>query len=336
MGFVLPAVKKNKNGAEIVRIAIPVDVRDEYARLYGRRWEERWRPKAGQSPADQKRGCADWIGEINRRIATIRAARRGEGIELSHKDALALAGEWYTWFVTPREDAPGDPAHWDQLFWQLIEAMEQHAPPEVREQPQHDLSWARDPDVRDGIRPVLADFGHTAQFLAGRGIPLTNEAQVRFLNCVLDNYIEALWLLDRRARGDYEPDELPRQFPKFTGRKQASTIGQTPWVLFKGWVTAKQPGERTINRWRVVFEDLERKFAASGADGVSEDDARAWATALITPERSGPDSKRHLGKRCTHGLRVGQEPTAHSQQPFCGRDDHRAAQDQVSGIGCIH
>ena len=47
------------------------------------------------------------------------------------------------------------------------------------------------------------------QFLAGRGFSLTKAAQGQFLDCVLDNYIAAVWLLERRAKGDHEPDELP-------------------------------------------------------------------------------------------------------------------------------
>jgi hypothetical protein len=35
------------------------------------------------------------------------------------------------------------------------------------------LPWTHGSDVRAGIRPVLADLGHTAQFLANRRIALT-------------------------------------------------------------------------------------------------------------------------------------------------------------------
>jgi hypothetical protein len=117
-------------------------------------------------------------------------------------------------------------------------------------------------------------LGHTAQFLAGRGFSL-------------DNYIAAVWLLERRAKGDHEPGERPNQFPKFSGRKPVSATGHTPWKLFEGWVAAKMPNGRTVGRWRVVFEDLERKFPDAGS--VSEDDAQAWALELL--HRLLPDAK---------------------------------------------
>ena len=98
------------------------------------------------------------------------------------------------------------------------------------------------------------------------------------VDCVLDNYIAAVWLLERRAKGDHEPDERPNQFPKFSGRKPVSATGHTPWKLFEGWVAAKMPNGRTVGRWRVVFEDLV-KFPDAGS--VSEDDAQAWVRGLV-------------------------------------------------------
>ncbi len=95
----------------------------------------------------------------------------------------------------------------------------------MREEPIRDLEWTRDPEIRAAIRPVLADRGHTAQFLADRGILLTNAAQTLFLDCVLDNYIAALLLLERRAKGDYEPDELPKSFPAFSSQDATADEG---------------------------------------------------------------------------------------------------------------
>jgi hypothetical protein len=183
----LPKPKATKSGAEIVRQVIPADVRDDYERLYGKRWEERWRIAPGTPVAERKRQCAEFLAERSRRFEAIRAAKRGEGIDLSHKDALALAGKWYSWFVARHEDAPGAPEHWTTGFWVLVDAMLEHAPDEVREQPIKGLEWTRDPDVRAGIRPVLADHGLTAQFLAERGTALSNAARTLFLDCALDN-----------------------------------------------------------------------------------------------------------------------------------------------------
>jgi hypothetical protein len=286
VGFVLPKPKTLKSGADYARQVIPADIRDEYKRVYGKGREERWRADAGTSVGDRKRLYGEWLAEISRRIETLRSEKRGAGIDLSRKDALALAGEWYLWFVARHEDAPGEPEHWDVGQWSIIDAMLQHAPDEVKAEPFKGLEWTRDPDVRAGIRPVLADLGYTAQFLASRGIALANEARTLFLDCVLDNYIPALSLLESRAKGDYSPDELPKQFPKFEPRRKKAT-GNTAWKLFEEWVEAAKPRASTITRWRAVFKELEKRFGEDrSADSITADEAQEWAVSLIGEKRS--------------------------------------------------
>ena len=162
-----------------------------------------------------------------------------------------------------------------------------HAPDDVRAEPISDLGWTRDPNVREGIRPVLADRGYTAQFLGSRGITLTNHARTLFLDCVLDNFIAAMSLLERRADGDYAADEIPAQFSKFSplvARKDAKA--HSPWALFEGWVKSRQPAQSTVNRWGVVFENLEAKFSSDNAQPMTEDVVQEWSRELITAKRS--------------------------------------------------
>lgn len=287
MVFVLPKPKKTKSGAEVARQVIPADVRDEYARLYGKRWEERWRAEPGTPAAECKHLYGEWVARISGRIEVIRAEKRGDGIALSRKDALALAGEWYLWFVARHENDPGKPEGWEEELWRVVDAMLDYAPDEVRAKPISDLTWTRDPEVRTGIRPVIADRGHTAQFLADRGIALTNEARALFLDAVLDNYIAGLSLLERRALGDYSPDELPKQFPQFSlSARRGAATAQSPWKLFESWASARQPAPSSISRWRPVFTHLETKFAGPDAQPLTQDTAQAWSRELITAKRS--------------------------------------------------
>jgi integrase len=53
--------------------------------------------------------------------------------------------------------------------------------------------------------------------------------------------------------------------------------------LFEGWVKAKQPADRTVNRWRAVFQDLELKFPELAE--LTDDTAQTWARSCITAER---------------------------------------------------
>ena len=193
-------LQQKPNGSYSARKRLPDDVREEYGRLYGARFEAKFSAPAsiGRQAAVQR--FRTWEAEVAQRIETIRRVLRGEGIDLDRKQAVALAGEWYKWFVARYEEEEADPVAYEEAVWDIIEAMREFAPDEVREEPLKDMEWARDREVRAGVRPVIADLGHTAQFLASQGVALTRKSHERFLDCVLDNYLPALGLLEQRAR----------------------------------------------------------------------------------------------------------------------------------------
>src|ERR1700761_1750547 len=88
-----------RKGGFIARKVIPADVRDEYAKLYGQRTEERL--NTGPMEAVLARAKhREWSSEIEARVANIRRERKGEGRTLTPKEARALSGEWYGWFTT--------------------------------------------------------------------------------------------------------------------------------------------------------------------------------------------------------------------------------------------
>ena len=107
------------------------------------------------------------------------------GEPLSQKQARALAGEWYRWFIAQHEENPGTPERWEQNFWALIDRLEEHAPERVLAENWKGLDWLREPQVLNGIRPALAKETKVDQFLADRGHALTEEAYNLFLDCVL-------------------------------------------------------------------------------------------------------------------------------------------------------
>ena len=98
-------------GGFVARKVIPLDVRDEYARLYDQRTEERL--NTGPMPVLLARAkYREWSSDIEARIANIRAARKGEGRSLTPKEARALAGEWYDWFTARMATN-----HWSADVW---------------------------------------------------------------------------------------------------------------------------------------------------------------------------------------------------------------------------
>jgi hypothetical protein len=224
----MAALNQLKNGQFLSRKVIPADVRDAYARLYGVRREAQLRQAADTPRHEARTRHLEWMAEIETRIETIRAQKKGIGRPLSRLDAIALAGRWYTWFVKQHEADPGPEKRWrdlsDHFVWDVIYP---HAPDTYLRDPKADgrWDWAKEPDVREAIRPQVAEEARVARFLASEGIALNNEAYARFVDAVSDNLHAAIALLQRRAAGDYSPDPTPESFPPFTQGAVARASG---------------------------------------------------------------------------------------------------------------
>jgi integrase len=274
------------SGGFYARKRIPEDVREEYARLYGMSAEERLSIKPTDA-SGARREAQEWGAEIDTRFGNIRAARTDNGQPLSRKQALALAGEWYKWFVARYEEAPGDPRQWEGRWLGLLDDLEELAPSAVRTSANSGAVWAwiQTEEAAPLVRPIVADEAKTAQFLASRGLTLNNAARALFLDFVLVEFLEAVKLLERRAKNDYTPDQRPQRFPKLDLARATPTTDFTPWQLFEAWVNARQPAKSSVTRWRAVFLDLNKYFAGRAAGTLRDDEVRAWANQLITPER---------------------------------------------------
>jgi integrase len=289
MAFRVARMARVKSGALKARKAIPEDVKDDYQALYGKRWEELFRTPAGCSPQRAKTLHGAWLEEIESRIAVLRAKQRGEGHDLTQKQALALAGEWYRWFTGPYDDDPGKPDRWADLHEALWELLIHAAGDE--ETGTVDLEA---PEVRTEIHPRLAAEAKTDQFLASKGEVLTPEAMALFLNEVIRQFSEATKLLERKARRDYSPDQHLQTLPLYdrpnalNGPKRSKS-GKTCVGLFEAHVKGRQPAASTVDRWRVVFTALDQHLNGRDIDDFSPEQAQRWATSLIgsgSPKRS--------------------------------------------------
>jgi integrase len=274
-----------RTGGFSARKRIPKDVRSEYSRLHGKSSEE-WFSTGPVGLAEAKRKVQEWSAEIETRIANIRATRTGDGQSLSRKQALALAGEWYKWFVGPLEDDPGDPKLWEARRSNFWADLEDFAPEAVWAGRVSVWEWAQSDEARPVVRPIVADTAKTAQFLASRGLTLTNESRDTFLDAVLVNFVEALTVIQRRAKGDYGEDTWPTRFPKFTLAKSTVSSELTPWHLFEAWVNSSKPAPATVTRWRAVFLEMQRHFEGRTANSLTEDEVRDWLEKLISPTRT--------------------------------------------------
>ena len=131
---------------------------------------------------------------------------------LTVRQARALAGEWYEWFVA--RHPLSDLRTWEDLRDKVHEALQEAVGDDKWQRNNPDNLWCEDEDLRATVRPVLADVGETAQFLATKGQALNTEARGRFLDWLYDDLSAALRLLMRREEGDYSTDKYPNRFPK--------------------------------------------------------------------------------------------------------------------------
>ena len=118
--------------------------------------------------------------EVDARIEAIRAERTGEGVALTPRQARALAGEWYEWFIA--RHPVSDKNKWEALREQVHEALREAVGENEWERSDPDALWREDAKLRKALRPILADVGETAQFLAIRSDwPSTTKGGTAFL-----------------------------------------------------------------------------------------------------------------------------------------------------------
>ena len=261
------------------RKRLPNDVRDEYARRYGPRLEAKFSAPAKVGEHVAKQMFRDWETEVATRIAAIRAERTGEGIALTPRQARALAGEWYEWFLA--KHPVNDQRKWEALRDLVHKALREAAGDDEWERSDPDDLWREDPELRKAVRPVLADVGETAQFLALKRLTLNSEARDRFLDWLYDDLAAALRKLKSVAQGDYQDDGYTKRFPKFEG----PDTGKTPQQLFEEWVAERKPARSSVESWRYVFTEMTKHFKDRSAASISLDEAQEWIRTL-TDKRS--------------------------------------------------
>ena len=269
-------------GGFIARKVIPFDVRDDYVKLYGQRTEERL--NTGPMPVTLARAKhREWSSEIEARIANIRAGRNGEGRALTPKEARALAGEWYTWFVARMAVHKWSADVWED-YYGLVRS-ELYGPAMAGGVFSGDPLdfWERDNGMRERVRPIIADEAKSQQFLAAKQLVLDEASRAMFLDFVTRDFFAAVTLLAGRARGDYGPDKWSEQFPV---PERPANSSLTPWALFERWIERSKPAASTVNRWRAVFVRLQSDFPNTNAAALLPEQMQAWAHELIDADRT--------------------------------------------------
>jgi integrase len=263
-----------KSGAFKDRIRLPEDVRREYQALYGPAWEEKFCSAAGTLPAKALAEHAAWAAKIKSRIAALRDGKGDNGVDLTQREADALAGDWYRWYVEQHQDNPGSPDGYDLVRYDLWRTAVEAGDPET------DEADFDDPEVLSEV----ATQARASQFLTDRGIALSQAGRTRFLASLIREFLAATSLLERRARGDWGPDKHLDQLAPANHSLAAiqrvrnpvrGASALTATELFQAYVADKHPAPRTVTRWQGVFTALDA--AGWQAPGW---DAQVWLDSL--------------------------------------------------------
>jgi len=162
----------------------------------------------------------------------VTAELRGEGVDLSHKQAHALAGRWYRWKTDRHGEDPGSPQKWSDEIAGLIASIAELGEVARKDKAQpvvlKPISNLSDPSLRfsDLLGQLTTTQGQvldrvgvaaeSAAFLARERLALDPDGgRRRFLSAVIDELLAANALLRRRAEGDYAPDARPQRFPEW-------------------------------------------------------------------------------------------------------------------------
>ena len=172
MALRMVALNRLPNGQFFSRKIIPVDVRDAYSRLYGGHWEAQLRQPADTPRPEAKTRHAEFIAEIETRIATLPLSGTGKvNRSLSSTPSRSRAGGTHGSLGNMRMTRPSQ--RWkemsDHLVWDVIHP---EAPDSYHENPKADphWDWAKEPEVREAIRPQVAELARVATFLASEGM----------------------------------------------------------------------------------------------------------------------------------------------------------------------
>lgn len=281
MAILMTTLSKAKNGDWFARKAIPPDVRDAYQRAHGVRQEARFR-RAGLTEGKARLAFAEWVAEVEGRIESLRSAQAGEPLQLSQRQAHALVGRWYDWFVAQHDNHPQPVEVWDHQLEQYQNAVESFGVDDHddREPP----AW-----YRPRVLAKVTELSRLPSFLAQEGAMLDSVSHAVLLDSLEPHLVAAMALLRRQAGGDYTPDNHRQRLPNDASAVPGNIklAGMNAWEAFEAWVAERKPAAATVNRWRGVLDHLNAFLEERDVALVTDEDAVAWKDKLVGGSASG-------------------------------------------------
>jgi len=231
--------------------------------------------------------------DVQSQFDLIWASFRTSEVTLTHKQAVALAGEVYRAFML-MEDNPGTPALWASVQAENADI--------IASRP------IQNPLTISGTRLDFKDerFGSFVDAtLSKHQLRVTPDSRQKVLEQTARALQEVAGTLERRANGDYRPDENAARFPEFTPPvpppNNASQSGDG--VTFAEIIAAEEEHRsiglgakalpmplKTKRKFQTIADEFSsfRGKAGDRADTVVFDDLEGWKRHLLTtPTKKG-------------------------------------------------
>ncbi len=241
--------------------------------------------------ADQRKAQAEFarIGaEVEERFARLRSGVRS----LTHKETVALAGTVYQTWSTILEDNPGTSALWSGVLLNNLKAR-------ARKYGRGPLLIGAEAQRKASMEE---QFGPLVDAVLVKECLLTDDqSRLRLLEEVALALDRAALKLQRNAEGDYSPDDVASRYPAWQNpaskTKPARKLGLMD--LFERWAThpeQSQQAQRTVNRYRGVFDSFDKFTKHADANVITIDDVRRFTDALMVESQMAPRTVRDVYK----------------------------------------
>jgi integrase len=229
---------------------------------------------------------------------------------LSHREVLALAGEWYRRELMRREDEPGRPEDLQAGAWALEDLYHRSLTEAYRRYEYQRSQGVQCEEPRrkfKGKKFVPVVQREVDELLRAEGLSLDANSYERLAEQIFYNEIRLSYALMSRAEGDYSPDEWLKKVPIWQSPAEQVRAGPagvganggprraTPWSsLLDAWGAEPGRRERTIYEWRRVIDRLVKHLGHDDSERVTKTDLIDWKDALVASGNGAKTVKNHV------------------------------------------
>ncbi len=138
--------------------------------------------------------------------------------------------------------------------------------------------WAKAPEVRDAVRPVIAELARVASFLSSAGISVGRSTRTSSSRTLSRTFCsERFCVLEQARQRRLHTGRHAQAIPSRSMMSQhARGDGLSCWALFEAWVNSAKRAGSSVRRMRGVFIEMQAKFRAhkrrcthgAGCEGV--------------------------------------------------------------------